>query len=106
MIEKWESDLYEDPRDAIAAAADAQAILAAEGYKVGEIFWDYYIMYDDAGVGTIAGKQAFFYFGMHEDTLPGEEETSWGKTIAFVAGAAAVVLFVSVGAYGVYKALK
>lgn len=107
MIDRWESDLHEDPREAIAAAADAQAILEAEGYKVGEIRWDYVIVYDEAGVGTIAGKQSFFYFGLPEDTLPGEEDARASRAWALaIGGGSLAILVVTVVGLGIWGSKK
>jgi hypothetical protein len=93
MIQRWESDLYEDPRDAVAAASEAAALLEEEGYKVGEIFWDYYIVYDEEGAGTVAGKQSHFFYGLPDDKLPGEKaETFMKGMVILIAGGSALFI--------------
>jgi hypothetical protein len=107
MIEKWESDLYETLEEATAVAEDAAMTLNEDGYKIGEIRYENVVVEDVAGVPSHGGVQSWFYYGLPEDTLPGEEAERRKRTVALVIGgtglALLVVTVVGLGIWGSKK---
>lgn len=70
----WEGSLHLSPEEALAEGTDAQMAMAAEGWRVGEIYV-FEVMTD----GTVAGWQATFPYVEAGGELPGKSRpwTFW-----------------------------